>query len=73
MQIFGSKYLVGITDLCPKRLCEWSRYGKSLVPSEPTNTDTISEWMFDPQTAIDTIPLLVIYVLPHVSLEFGGS
>jgi len=47
--------------------------GKSLVPSEPTNIDTISEWMFDPQTAIDTIPILVIYVLLHGSLEFGGS
>jgi hypothetical protein len=47
--------------------------GESLVPSEPTNTDTNSEWMFDPQTAIDTIPVLDLYVLPHGSLEFGGS
>lgn len=30
--------------------------GKGLVPSEPNNTDTISAWIFDPQTAIRIIP-----------------
>lgn len=43
--------------------------GKRLVPSEPTNTDTITEWMFDTETAIDTIP--PFHLLLDGLLDFG--
>ena len=48
--------------------------GKSLVPSEPNSTDTISEGVFDPQTAIDTIPAFGISVFCRMGrLSLGAA